>query len=59
MVEHAINVTVKDSDGDIVRDNTYWEDDIKRIGGVGAIVEAIEQICREGEEITISPMYYE
>ncbi len=58
-IKHSIGLRVLDEDGNLIRDNTYWEEDIERIGGVGAIVESLEPLCREGESIEIHPMYHE
>lgn len=58
-VKHGIHISVVDAEGDTIRDNSFFEEDVESIGGVGAIVETIEALTREGECIEVSPMYYE
>jgi Mg2+/Co2+ transporter CorC len=58
-VEKFITVEVSDSDAAIIRENTYSEEEVNRIGGVGGIIEAIEPLLREGEHIEIHRYYQE
>jgi hypothetical protein len=59
-VKRGYSITVVDTNKDaIVRDATYWEDDVESVGGIGNLVESVAEICGQGEKIEVKPFWYE
>jgi hypothetical protein len=53
-MEKHTEISILDGENSLVRETTFTESDIERIGGVGAIVESIEPLLKEGERIEIA-----
>jgi len=58
-MERAYTVTVKDSDGNIDSDTTYYPEDLERCGGIGTVVEVLSKTVVEDEgSIEVGKYYY-
>lgn len=55
--EIAYEIAIRDEDGCYLRDNTYWPEDVERIGGIGAIVESHASMMKDRQQMEISKMY--
>lgn len=57
-VDKFITVIIRDDDDNIVRDNTFEEEEVESIGGIGSVVDSVEPLLKEGEYIEVAPEYY-
>jgi hypothetical protein len=58
-IKHTVNVRLLDENRKPIRETLYREEEIRRIGGVGAIVGALEPMCSGGEIIEVRPHYHQ